>query len=61
MKIYFCDVCEKQIEKNEERGLEISVANVRFADVCATCTADVERLKQLTSEAAMQWAQERKA
>lgn len=60
MKIYFCDVCEKQIEANEERGQEIAIG-VRFVDVCAKCTADIPRLKQLCSEAAMQWAREHKA
>jgi hypothetical protein len=61
MKIYFCDVCEKQIEANEERGHEVSIGSVRFADVCSKCTLDVPRLKQLCSDAAMQWARERKS
>ena len=62
MRTYHCDVCERLIEKNEERSSqELAIGGVRFIDVCKNCTRDVPRLQQLCAEAAMQWARERKA
>jgi hypothetical protein len=60
MKIYFCDVCKRQLDPGEERGHEISIGFARFVDVCQPCTSSVDRLKLLVGDAAEAWARERR-